>query len=193
MEDITSYCATPEEAWAWLEGRGITHAPQKPPVRQTRTARKENQGPNKHSSTSGPLKEQAATERVWAGAEVEIQTGTPSPPPPSDEQLDVDIPDMDSEQIHVLIAGGPPRSSAVRGVTTGPEISGDVGRLCGDPTESESVVPYSRLCFRSQSGRVVMLVFRDWALMFVRGLKLPVRLGAYGIQGCIRGCVLRCP
>ncbi|KAJ1092110.1 hypothetical protein NDU88_005222 [Pleurodeles waltl] len=35
-------------------------------------------------------------------------------------------------------------SSAVRGVTTGPEISGDVGRLCGDPTESE--VPYSRLC-----------------------------------------------
>ncbi|KAJ1202397.1 hypothetical protein NDU88_006197 [Pleurodeles waltl] len=37
------------------------------------------------------------------------------------------------------------RSSAVRGVTTGPEISGDVGRLCGDPTESESVVLYSRL------------------------------------------------
>ncbi|KAJ1178421.1 hypothetical protein NDU88_003667 [Pleurodeles waltl] len=36
-----------------------------------------------------------------------------------------------------------------------------------------------------------MLVFRDWALMFVRGLKLPVRLGAYGIRGCIRGCVLR--
>ncbi|KAJ1115425.1 hypothetical protein NDU88_003649 [Pleurodeles waltl] len=36
-----------------------------------------------------------------------------------------------------------------------------------------------------------MLVFRDWALMFVRGLKLPVRLGAYGMRGCIRGCVLR--
>ncbi|KAJ1201470.1 hypothetical protein NDU88_005279 [Pleurodeles waltl] len=38
-----------------------------------------------------------------------------------------------------------------------------------------------------------MLVFRDWALMFVRSLKLPVRLGAYGMRGCIRGCVLRCP
>ncbi|KAJ1095669.1 hypothetical protein NDU88_000828 [Pleurodeles waltl] len=36
-----------------------------------------------------------------------------------------------------------------------------------------------------------MLVFRDWALMFVRSLKLPVRLDAYGMQGCIRGCVLR--
>ncbi|KAJ1177288.1 hypothetical protein NDU88_002547 [Pleurodeles waltl] len=36
-----------------------------------------------------------------------------------------------------------------------------------------------------------MLVFRDWALMFVRSLKLPVRLGAYGMRGSIRGCVLR--
>ncbi|KAJ1152034.1 hypothetical protein NDU88_004812 [Pleurodeles waltl] len=36
-----------------------------------------------------------------------------------------------------------------------------------------------------------MLVFRDWALMFVRSLKLPVRLGASGMRGCIRGCVLR--
>ncbi|KAJ1110064.1 hypothetical protein NDU88_007419 [Pleurodeles waltl] len=38
------------------------------------------------------------------------------------------------------------RSSAVRGVTTGPKNSGDVGRLCGVPIESESVVQYSRLC-----------------------------------------------
>ncbi|KAJ1190459.1 hypothetical protein NDU88_007197 [Pleurodeles waltl] len=36
-----------------------------------------------------------------------------------------------------------------------------------------------------------MLVFHDWALMYVRSLKLPVRLGAYGMRGCIRGCVLR--
>ncbi|KAJ1169341.1 hypothetical protein NDU88_001234 [Pleurodeles waltl] len=36
-----------------------------------------------------------------------------------------------------------------------------------------------------------MLVFRDWAVMFVRSLKLPARLGAYGMRGCIRGCVLR--
>ncbi|KAJ1202732.1 hypothetical protein NDU88_006529 [Pleurodeles waltl] len=36
--------------------------------------------------------------------------------------------------------------SAVRGVTAGPKISGDAGRLCGVPIESESVVQDLRLC-----------------------------------------------
>ncbi|KAJ1175425.1 hypothetical protein NDU88_000713 [Pleurodeles waltl] len=53
---------------------------------------------------------------------------------------------MSSFPIQAHIGQRARRSSAVRGVTTGPKISGDVGRLCGVPIESESVVQDSRLC-----------------------------------------------
>ncbi|KAJ1209525.1 hypothetical protein NDU88_004900 [Pleurodeles waltl] len=47
-------------------------------------------------------------ESVQALAEVEHLAGTPSLPPASREQLDVDVPDLDGEQINVLLGGDPP-------------------------------------------------------------------------------------
>ncbi|KAJ1186963.1 hypothetical protein NDU88_003742 [Pleurodeles waltl] len=53
-------------------------------------------------------REQAAKERAQVVAEMELWAGTPPSPVVSRDRLDADVPDLEDEQMHTLLGGGPP-------------------------------------------------------------------------------------
>ncbi|KAJ1141427.1 hypothetical protein NDU88_007760 [Pleurodeles waltl] len=94
------------EAWAWLEGRGITaEAPRLPP-RSMRHKTKGSPPDGARRSCAAPPKEQATTERERARAEVELRAGSPMLSVGSVEAKDKDYLVLDVEQIQVILGGG---------------------------------------------------------------------------------------
>ncbi|KAJ1127841.1 hypothetical protein NDU88_006234 [Pleurodeles waltl] len=97
MDNITTFCTTPDIAWAWLECRGITHTILKPPSQSMNPRRWGNRVASRQRPRAGPLREQAAKERAQIVTEVELQTESPPSPVLSGEQLDVAITELDDD------------------------------------------------------------------------------------------------
>ncbi|KAJ1176077.1 hypothetical protein NDU88_001360 [Pleurodeles waltl] len=74
-----------------------------PPRHKTRG----NQDVSRRQPQAGPSREQAAKERAQMVAEMELQAGSLPPPVKRGEQPDADVPDLDDEQMHAILGGGP--------------------------------------------------------------------------------------
>ncbi|KAJ1195667.1 hypothetical protein NDU88_004935 [Pleurodeles waltl] len=106
-DNNTTFCTTPEEAWAWLENRSIAQVTPKPSPLSTRQKTRGNHDVSSRHPRAHPSREQAAKERAQVVAEMELRTGPPLPPAMREEQPDADNLDLDEEQMHVILGGGP--------------------------------------------------------------------------------------
>ncbi|KAJ1200835.1 hypothetical protein NDU88_004656 [Pleurodeles waltl] len=103
-DNNTTFRTTPEEAWAWLENRGINQVERKSSSQSTR---QEGFLLAVNGTHGQALLENKRPKRVQVLAEMELRAGPPPSPELREEQQDVDPPALDKEQMHVILGNGP--------------------------------------------------------------------------------------
>ncbi|KAJ1197267.1 hypothetical protein NDU88_001129 [Pleurodeles waltl] len=96
-----------EEAWTWLEDRGMALDPYHPPSRSVKRGPRRGHRVGARCTQAAPTAEQASMGRDRACAEVERRVGSPASSVRCVDHLDAASPDLEMEQVRAILGEGP--------------------------------------------------------------------------------------